>query len=209
MGTLYVDTSYRPWVDYVVLGKWAEEWWAQGKLDHAVYFKYSLKCRKGHESRKRDLEAVLRDEREASVDAEIAKRKAQLAALLYPFRKLPLVEQWKKQYLLVQPRYRLLLLHADSRAGKTSFAESLFGNPFVVTVEDAPFLDLKGFDRAAHDGIVLDNVNSFAQVRKWRAVLQARNTKTKGAQSQTQMYSFPKSKVAPGRCRRCASRASL
>ena len=58
-------------------------------------------------------------------------------------------------FLRVRPRYRFLILHADSRAGKTSFAESLFQNPFAVTVEDNPELDLKGFDRAAHDGVVL------------------------------------------------------
>ena len=93
-------------------------------------------------------------------------------------------------FLKVRPRYKFLILHADSRAGKTSFAESLFLSPFVVTVEDNPILDLKGFDRAKHDGIVLDNCNSFKQLLGWRAVLQARNTKTKGGQSATQMYAY-------------------
>ena len=64
-------------------------------------------------------------------------------------------------FLKVRPRYRFLVLHADSRAGKTSFAESHFQNPFVVTVEDNPELDLKGFDRSAHDGVVLDKRNTF------------------------------------------------
>ena len=140
--------------------------------------------------RMRDFHAVCRDEGEARIDAEIRKRKAELATLLYPFKEIPEVELWADQYLVVAPRYKLLLLHADSRAGKTSFAESLFDSPFVVTVEDSPFLDLKGFDRSKHDGLVLDNVNSFGQVLRWRAVLQARNVKTKGAQSQTQMYSY-------------------
>ena len=54
-----------------------------------------------------------------------------------------------------------LILHADSRAGKTIFAESLIRNPFVVTMEDNPELDLEGFDRAVHDGVVLDNCNTF------------------------------------------------
>ena len=81
------------------------------------------------------------------------------------------------------------MLHADSRAGKTTFAESLFESPLVITVEESPFLDLKDFDRNLHDGIVLDNVNTFGQLQKWRAVLQARNVKTKGGQSPTQRYS--------------------
>ncbi len=82
--------------------------------------------------------------------------------------------------LRARPRYRFLILHADSRAGNASFAESRFQNPFVVTVEDNTVLDLKGFHRAVHDGVVLDNCNSFGQRLKWRALVQARNTLTKG-----------------------------
>ena len=189
VGTLFVETNYAPWRDYDVRGKWPEDLWWQGKLAHATYAEYSVKCRKGHAARKRDLEAVLHDEAAARVDEEIAKRKGQLARLLHPYRTLAAVEAWESQYLTVRPRYKILILHADSRAGKTSFAEALFERPFVVTVEGSAFLDLKGFDRATHDGIVLDNVNSFGQLVSWRAVLQARNAKTKGGQSATQMYS--------------------
>ena len=39
-------------------------------------------------------------------------------------------------------------------------------------------------------GIVLDNVNTFSQLLKWRAVLQARNQKVKGGESRTQMYAY-------------------
>ena len=68
-------------------------------------------------------------------------------------------------FLRVRPRNGFLILHADSRAGKTSFAESRFQNPFAVTVEDNPELGLKGgFDRAVHDGVVLGNCNTFGQL---------------------------------------------
>ena len=102
----------------------------------------------------------------------------------------PAVSEWATAFLSVRPRYKFLILHADSRAGKTSYAESLFQNPFVVVVEDNPSLDLKGFDRATHDGSVLDNCNSFQQLLGWRALLQAQNTRMKGAQSATQMHSY-------------------
>ena len=41
-----------------------------------------------------------------------------------------------------------------------------------------------------HDGLVLDNVNSWGQLLLWRAVLQARNAKSKGGQSATNVYSY-------------------
>ena len=74
---------------------------------------------------------------------------------------------------------------------KSNFAESSFDSPYVLTVEEAEHLDLKGFSYEKNDGVVLDNVNSFQQLRKWRAVLQARNAKSKGGQNATNMYSYP------------------
>ena len=124
----------------------------------------------------RDVAAVREDEAQKAIAAEVEQRREQLAGLMSPFRAFRAVSAWEATFLRVRPRYRFLVLHADSRAGKTSFAESLFQNPFVVTVEDNPELDLKGFDRAVHDGVVLDNCNSFGQLLKWRALLQARNT---------------------------------
>ena len=60
----------------------------------------------------------------------------------------------------------------------------------MITVEDADYLDLKGFDLEKNDGIVLDNVNSWGQLLKWRAVLQARNAKSKGGQSATNCHAY-------------------
>ena len=72
-------------------------------------------------------------------------------------------------------RWKVLVLVADTASGKSAFAESLFRNPYIITVEDADHLDLRGFDYETHDGLILDNVNCWALLRKWRAVLQARN----------------------------------
>ena len=87
-------------------------------------------------------------------------------------------------------RWKLLVLVADSASGKSSFAESLFEQPFILTVEAAEHLDLKAFDRDVHDGLVLDNVNSWGQLLRWRAVLQARNAKSSGGQSATNMFAY-------------------
>ena len=60
----------------------------------------------------------------------------------------------------------------------------------MLAVEDAGHLDPRGFDRDRHDGIVLDNVNSWQQLLSWRALLQARNAKTRGGQSATNVYAY-------------------
>ena len=189
-GTLYTGTNWKPWDKYRVLGKWLDDLWTDGKLDHSTYGELSLKVRVGHSQRKRDLDMVLAGEKEARVDRQLAEVDKALEKLRAPFLNFPEVDTWQETFLHLRFRWKLLVLVADSASGKSSFAESLFDKPYVLTVEDATHLDLKDFDRDVNDGIVLDNVNSWKQLLSWRAVLQARNAKSKGGQSATNLYSY-------------------
>lgn len=189
-GTLKVGTNWKPWEKYRVLGKWLDDLWTDGKLDHSAYLALSLRVRVGVSGRKRDLEVLLAEEREARVNCQMAEVEVELAKLRAPFLTFPAVKEWEDSFLTLSFRWKLLLLVADSASGKSSFAESLFDNPYVLTVEDAENLDLKGFDKDVHDGLVLDNVNSWQQLLNWRAVLQARNAKSRGGQSATNVYSY-------------------
>ena len=139
-----------------------------------------------------DLQAVSEAEGEARIDAHIRKVNRALGKLMAPYKKFPQVTAWENSILEVCFRWKVLALCADSAAGKSNFAESLFENPYCLTVEDSDHLDLKNFDRDKHDGIVLDNVNSWGQLLSWRAVLQARNAKFKGGTSATNMYAWSK-----------------
>ena len=150
----------------------------------------SLKVKKGHTARKREFEGVRADEQGARVDERIAVVRKALAKLKAPLRSFPQVIAWEDTFLTLRDRWNILVLCADSQAGKSNFAEDLFENPFVLTVEAAQYLDLKGFDYEKHDGLVLDNVNSWGQLLSWRAILQGRNAKSKGGQSATNVYSY-------------------
>ena len=72
----------------------------------------------------------------------------------------PEVRACEDSFLNLDFRWKLLALVADSASGKSSFAESLFERPFILTVEAAEHLGLKAFDQEVHDGLVLDSVNS-------------------------------------------------
>ena len=189
-GTLYVGTNYKPFQRYRVLGKWLDDLWTDDKLDHDTYKDLALKVRVGYSSRKRDLELVLADERERRVNKRIVEVAREQEKLKAPPRFFPEVQAWEDSFLQLDFRWKILLLWADSASGKSTFAEGLFERPYLVTVEEAEHLDLKGFDFEKHDGLVLDNVNSFQQLLQWRAVLQGRNAKSKGGQSATNMYSY-------------------
>jgi len=190
IGTERVGSNWRPFEHYRVLGAWIDDLWSEGKLAHKEYGDLSLRIRKGYASRKRDLEAVVADEREACVDRTIVEVNASLGKMKAPFRSFPEVTAWEDTFLYMAFRWKILALQADSDSGKSNFAESLFQKPFCVTVESAEDLDLKGFAADQFDGIVLDNVNSWGQLLRWRAVLQSRNAKSKGGRSATNMYSY-------------------
>ena len=189
-GTLYTGSNWKPWGNYRVMGKWLDDLWTDGKLEHSTYGSLALSVRVGYAGRKRDLDLVTAAEKEAKVDRQMIRVDAALAKLRAPFLTFAAVEAWQDTFLELRFRWSLLVLVADSASGKSSFAESLFDRPYVLTVEDATHLDLKDFDRDVHDGIVLDNVNSWKQILSWRAVLQARNAKSKGGQSATNVYSY-------------------
>ena len=180
-GTLETTANFLPFKDYRVVGQWVEDLWVDGKLEYDVYNGLSARAKRGHASRKRDLDAVRTDESNARVDARIKAVAKALEQITAPSRKFSVVTAWEDSFLKLDHRWKILILCADSRAGKSNYAEGLFDAPFVITVEDADYLDPKGFDLEKNDGIVLDNVNSWGQLLKWRAVLQARNAKSKGA----------------------------
>ena len=189
-GALYRGTNWKPFFNYRVNGKWLEDLWADEKIDDALYMQLSLQVKKGHAYRKREFDVVVADQAAARVDQRIRDVNADLAKLRAPFRSFSMVTEWEDSFLTLDFRWKILVLCADSAAGKSNYAESLFENPFILTVESVQNLDLKEFQYEAHDGIILDNVNSWGQLLGWRAVLQARNAKFKGERPVTHLCSL-------------------
>ena len=133
----YRETNYEPWRDYRVLGKWLDDLWSDGKLSNETYDFLASKVRVGYSARKRDVEQVVAAERTRKVDLTLKEVEQDLAKLRAPFRTFPEVLAWEDSFLKLQFRWKLLVLVADSASGKSSFAESLFASPCVVTVEEA------------------------------------------------------------------------
>lgn len=191
-GSLFRGSNWQPFRDYRVNGRWLEDLWGDHKLSHEEYKALSLQVRRGHAQRMRDFQAVVGDEHAAEITRHIHEANLALATLKAPFCEFDAVKAWEDSFLTLAFRWQILVLCADSASGKSNYAESLFTNPFCLTVEESEHLDLKDFDRSQHDGVVLDNVNSWGQLLAWRAVLQARNAKFKGGTSSTNMYAWTK-----------------
>ena len=142
LGTLYKGTNYPPWESYRVQGRWLDDLWTDGKLDHKTFDDLALRVRTGYQHRKRDLELVRASEQEQQVDRQIREVDEQLAKIKAPPLVFPQVRAWEESFLKLQFRWKLLVLVADSASGKSTFAEGLFEQPYVLTVEDAADLDL-------------------------------------------------------------------
>ena len=92
---MHEDTNWAPFTDYRVHGQWIEDWWADDKFTHDVYHQLSLRIRKGHAARKRDLQAVQADEREDWVDTQIKAVNEAQTILKTEFRQFAEVEVWE------------------------------------------------------------------------------------------------------------------
>ena len=95
---------------YRVQGRWLDDLWTDDKLEHADYAEQARRGHLNYCGRKRDLEAVLADEREAKVNQTMAEVDLELAKLRAPFRTFPEVTAWEDTFLTLQFRWKLLFL---------------------------------------------------------------------------------------------------
>jgi hypothetical protein len=103
-----------------------------------------------------------------------------LASSALPFLRHEVVEDWKLQYTPakygVERRFKILVLRGASMAGKSSFAESLFGeeNTLVVNCQglETYLPSLRDFDRGIHRCIVFDEA-THTQVLNNKSLFQS------------------------------------
>ena len=167
--------------DFVVDTKCILQLWQQRKLTHSQAIQHLHASRGSHS---RSLVEHVRYHEQEEKKEQWAIQRAQLGQLLQrtmrPFIYHDVVAKWQEQY---RPefygtikRFETLLLRGSSRLGKTSYAESLFGDAATLTVQcqglgdDLP--SLREFDRDVHRCIVFDEI-SYGQVVNNKALFQA------------------------------------
>ena len=170
-GLPFTEGNYLPcWVrcekTYQVLGKWPETLWKQRKISSATYEKLLYLTRDGVLSRKRNLDACKDHEDSAALTLAMAERVQRIRSnpsLFRPFPKVPDAEAWLKLFQADALRYPILVVLGPSRAGKTEWAKSLFKRPLELKIGTLEFFPetMRHFQRAVHDGLVLDDVRDL------------------------------------------------
>ncbi|CAE8675765.1 unnamed protein product [Polarella glacialis] len=151
---------------YQVLGAWPEQLWKQRKLSSAMYKKYLHLARDGVPFRKRNLEEVLQEEERLELSKEIAatsKRLRSDPSLFQVFPVIPEASAWLELFKKDAARYPLLIVLGASMSGKTEWAKSLFQHALELKMGCLAFFPdgLRGFDRKAHDVLILDDVRDL------------------------------------------------
>ena len=183
-GRPVVEGNYFPsWSDckttYMVQGRWCDQLWHQGKLNHDVYEEYVFSCRQGVLARKRNLDAVRNWEEERAERKEmedVVKRIRTDRTVYQPFAKRPEAEAWLQVFLKDELRYPILIVLGQSHTGKTEWAKSLFSNVLELKIGSlSQFPDrMREFKRGKHDGIVLDDVRDLAFITDNQDKMQAK-----------------------------------
>ena len=141
--------------------------WTNRKFSHEQAIADLYRCRFPAADKLIDFVQKIADHEQEELEA--AQQRvvtAKLEETLLPFIKLSEVERWQQQYLPANfgrlRRFKVLVLRGDSQAGKTMFAESLWGTRFTLTVQCQGLVDdlpsLRHLDRAHHNCVVFHEV---------------------------------------------------
>ena len=191
LGTLKTATNYYPWRDYIPKAAWLLGQYNAHKLSHDKFIEMSATFRTGHESRKRDAEAAMADERKRAVRRHVAE---ELAALrredpVLPARQYAEVDAWLANFDHAKWRRPILAIVGGTNLGKSflardvlrQLAEKLDLPGFLeVTVQGDTEPSLETFDHREHAGVLFDGVGDAHFLHKHREVLQGQPKETKG-----------------------------
>lgn len=101
-------------------------------------------------------------EEEAEI-ATVAKRICSTPGLYKAFPKIPEAAAWRALFETDRLRYPILIVLGPSFSGKTEWAKSLFRNPLELKIASLTYFPdkMRQFNRAVHDGLVLDDVKDL------------------------------------------------
>ena len=149
------------------------------KITHSTWDEYIFECRENVAGRKRNLDAVREREQEmaeSTAIAETAKRLRSNPALSKSFPVVPAAQAWLAHFAVDALRYPILVVKGPSHCGKTEWAKSLFTNPLELKIgrlEHFPEA-MRDFDRAVHDGLVLDDIRDMKFLTDHQHALQGK-----------------------------------
>ena len=178
VGTCWTMSSKRPFKDFNVRPDWLGNLTACGKLKVRDARTLINRCVGGSQRLIRDLDGCAEQLEVDQIQHDMATLREHTRQHDRPFRVIPSVVEWSRQYDSLANRYRFLVLEGDSCMGKTKFARSLLRRGYEpeqileVTCTAGQEPNIRNFDYSWHKLIIFDEIQPVV-VAKSRRLFQA------------------------------------
>ena len=191
-GSVFTGGSKQPFTGYPVQTPWVLTLLQGEKISFQLARELVLKCVSG--ATRALAEIRVTEEARKQVGIARAQEEAQRNLLRErrPWRRIPLVEEWRSQYEELLDRYKFLVLEGPSALGKTVFARTLAPHgleTLELNCAGDTALDLRSFCSEVYGAILFDEISPH-QVASQRKMFQACCAKVQLGHSTTGVHVY-------------------
>ena len=189
-GTIMQTATVRPWLDFAVRDTWITSMYAADKIifkeARAAYVRTVHRAAQNVQQ----LEFCNRERQKVALHEKRRRIEEELRMTFHPWKTVPEVSRWERQYEQKLGRYLFLVLDGDSFCGKTKYAIGLqpLGTTFCCDCT-AGTPDLRDFDGDRFTSILFDELTAKEAI-KLKKCLQASNEPSMLGVSPTMMSAY-------------------
>ena len=189
-GTIMQTATVRPWLDFAVRDTWITSMYAADKIifkeARAAYVRTVHRAAQNVQQ----LEFCNRERQKVALHEKRRRIEEELRETFHPWKVVPEVSRWERQYEQKMGRYLFLVLDGDSFCGKTKYAIGLqpLGSTFYCDCT-AGTPDLRDFDGDRFTSILFDELTAKEAI-KLKKCLQASNEPSMLGVSPTMMSAY-------------------
>ena len=189
-GSIVQSSTCQPWIDFAVRDAWITSMYAADKILFEVARSAYIQTVHNARANVAQLEFCHGHRQKQALQLKMRRIEEELRETMFPWRVLPDVTKWDKQYDSKLGRYLFLILDGESWFGKTKFALSLqaLGSTFYCDCT-AGIPDLRDFDGERFSSILFDELSPKEGI-KLKKVLQSSNEPTVLGVSPTMMNAY-------------------
>jgi hypothetical protein len=182
IGQILKNSTMQPWVDYPVRDTWITNLYASGKISYQTARQGYINTVHRVAYNLSALEIVHNEKQNRVLLEKVMRIEQEIRATFRPWKTIDVVLAWQAQYASLLPRYDFLILDGDSKFGKTWYALSL--NALGKTLYSdctSGYPNLKEFNSAKHDAILLDEITPKCAISIKKAVQASNELVTLGS----------------------------
>ena len=182
IGGITKASTLEPWSDYPVRDIWITNLYAANKISYQTARQGYVNTvhRVGYNLNSLDM--VHKEKQTRLLQEKVLRIEKEIRASFRPWKRIDVVLAWQAQYESLLPRYDFLVLDGDSKFGKTWYALSLNGVGRTLYVDcTSGYPNLKDFDNALYDAILLDEITPKCAISIKKAVQASNELVTLGS----------------------------